>query len=531
MTTAATEGASATRWAKVIDHTRCIGCHACSTACKSENEVPLGVNRTYVKYVDVGVFPTARRAFQVTRCNQCENPPCVTACPTAAMYQRPDGIVDFDKSICIGCKACIAACPYDAIFINPEDHSAEKCNFCAHRLDVGLEPACVVVCPTEAIVVGDMNDPLSRLAAYVHQDAVTVRRPEKETHPKLFYKGAHGATLDPLAAERPEGGLFMWSEQGDVPHGVPSGVPAWAAAEKRGHARLPGGGVADANRGNSSAAAILSYDVPHRAPWDYRVSLYTFTKSIAAGVFLVPVLLAALGQLPLQGDLWSWGVPLLAGAFLALTGVILVWDLEHPARFLYVLLKPQPRSWLVRGGFIITGYGAVLALLFLANFLSLEGLEWWLVILGVPLAAMTAIYTAFLFAQAKARDLWQSPLLPPHLLVQAIMAGAGALIPVAVAVEPAAIVPLSWVFAGANAVHLLMVLGETTLTHVTTHAHLALREMIRGRWARFFWASVVLGLAAFTVVPMPMVGAVTGMLGLLAFEHAYVQAGQSVPLA
>jgi Fe-S-cluster-containing dehydrogenase component len=82
------------QWGKVIDQTRCIGCHACSTACKSENAVPLGVNRTYVKYVDVGQFPAARRAFQVTRCNQCEHPPCVTACPTSAMFRRRDGIVD-----------------------------------------------------------------------------------------------------------------------------------------------------------------------------------------------------------------------------------------------------------------------------------------------------------------------------------------------------------------------------------------------------------------------------------------------------
>ena len=125
------------KWAKVIDHTRCIGCHACTTACKSENLVPLSVTRTYVKHVDVGVFPQARRAHQVTRCNQCAHAPCVTACPTTAMFKRADGIVDFDKSICIGCKACMAACPYDAIFINPEDHSAEKCNFCAHRIDVG----------------------------------------------------------------------------------------------------------------------------------------------------------------------------------------------------------------------------------------------------------------------------------------------------------------------------------------------------------------------------------------------------------
>jgi ferredoxin len=101
----------------------------------SENEVPLGVTRTYVKSVEVGIFPQVRRAFQVTRCNQCADAPCTTACPTRAMYRRPDGIVDFDKSVCIGCKACIAACPYDAIFINPEDNSAEKCNLCAHRVE------------------------------------------------------------------------------------------------------------------------------------------------------------------------------------------------------------------------------------------------------------------------------------------------------------------------------------------------------------------------------------------------------------
>ncbi len=171
------------KWAKVIDHASCIGCHACTTACKSENEVPLAVTRTYVKSVDVGTFPRARRAFQAPRCTQCEASPCATACPTTAMYRRPDGIVDFDKSACIGCKACIAACPYDAIFINPEDHSAEKCNFCAHRIDVGLEPSCVTVCPTQAIMVGDMNDPSSRVAEMVHRQPVAVRRPVRRPGP------------------------------------------------------------------------------------------------------------------------------------------------------------------------------------------------------------------------------------------------------------------------------------------------------------------------------------------------------------
>src|SRR5258708_17671796 len=130
--------------------------------------VPLGVTRTYVKYVDVGVFPEARRAFQVTRCNQCDDAPCTTACPTTAMFRRPDGIVDFDKSLCIRCKACMAPCPYDAIFITPADHSAHQCNFCAHRLDVGLEPASAVVCPTAAVLVRRPAHPPSPLPPSAH---------------------------------------------------------------------------------------------------------------------------------------------------------------------------------------------------------------------------------------------------------------------------------------------------------------------------------------------------------------------------
>src|SRR5688572_27767677 len=305
------EPSAPVQWAKVIDHTRCIGCHACTTACKSENLVPLSVTRAYVKHVDVGVFPQARRAHQVTRCNQCAHAPCVTACPTAAMFKRPDGIVDFDKSICIGCKACIAACPYDAIFINPDDHSAEKCNFCAHRLDMGLEPACVVVCPTQSIMVGDLNDPESRVAQYVNREPVTVRRPEKNTRPKLYYKGATDLTLDPLAAARPPGDTYAWTEQ-------PSGadVVSGPAAPQ-----------------NSSAAAVISYDVAHRAPWDWRVSLYTWTKGVAAGAYLVPLLLLLTGWLDASDGLWVWAAPVVAAVFLAVTAGLLIWDLEHPARF------------------------------------------------------------------------------------------------------------------------------------------------------------------------------------------------------
>ncbi len=498
------------KWAKVIDNTRCIGCHACSTACKSENEVPLSVNRTYVKYVDVGTFPQTRRAFQVTRCNQCDDAPCVDACPTSAMYQRPDGIVDFDKSICIGCKACIAACPYDAIFINPEDHSAEKCNFCTHRLDMGLEPACVVVCPTQAILVGDLNDPSSAVAQIVQRDAVVVRRPEKETRPKLFYKGAHQATLDPIAAARPEGGLFMWSDQTVEADAVVSGHPNYA---------------------NSSAAAILSYDVPHRAPWDWRVSLYIWTKGIAAGAYLIPLLLVAFGSIAASSPLWQWVAPILGGLFLAATGGLLIWDLEHPERFYLIFTRSQWRSWLVKGAYVIGGYNVVLAAHFVGSLLGLAKLQSALMVVGLPLAAFTAVYTAYLFAQAKGRDLWQNPLLPTHFLVQAVISGAAAVLPFAAWLEPNAVPPLLWVLSAGSLAHVLLVASEATLTHPTAHARLALWEMMHGRYRRFFWAGTVL---MFGALAAPWIGLLTvpmALVGLLMHEHAYVQAGQSVPLA
>ena len=498
------------QWGKVIDQTRCIGCHACSTACKSENAVPLGVNRTYVKYVDIGEFPAARRAFQVTRCNQCEHPPCVEACPTTAMYRRPDGIVDFDKNICIGCKACIAACPYDAIFINPEDHSAEKCNFCAHRLEVGLEPACVVVCPTEAILIGNLKDPESRVAKFVNRDVVAVRRPEKETLPKLFYKGAHQATLDPLAARRPEGGIFMWSEQGEgLPHQVISGHPGQA---------------------NNVAAAMLAYDVPHRAPWGLPVSAYVWTKAIAAGSYLVVASLILLGRMDTSNVLWKWTAPLLSAFFLAITFILLVADLEHPSRFYMILTRPQWRSWIVRGAVILTGFSVVLGIHLLGN-LTGNGPPRGLAIIGALLAIASGTYTAWLFAQAKARDLWQSPMLPLQHLVASVLAGASALVIAGGFVTPDLVPLLATIAATATAFHLILIAAEVLTPHPTAHARLAVHEMVRGRYRIEFAAGVIFQLLGLVSMPFQAEAAALMLLGLLLYEHAHVGAGQAVPLA
>jgi formate-dependent nitrite reductase membrane component NrfD/ferredoxin len=450
------------------------------------------------------------------------------------MFKRADGIVDFDKSICIGCKACMAACPYDAIFINPEDHSAEKCNFCAHRIDMQLEPACVVVCPTQAILVGDMNNSDSYVAQIINRDNVAVRRPEKETLPKLFYKGAHQATLDPLAAKRPEGGLFMWSEQQEGPGFVTSGNPHF---------------------NNSSAAALLSYDVAHSIPWDWRVSLYTWTKGIASGVYLVACLLVLVGVLGLDNSIWLWATPIISGAFLAITGGLLLWDLEHPERFYLIFTRPQWRSWLVKGAFIIAGYSIVLALHFIASWEGSRSFQSRLMIAGVPLSILTAVYTAYLFAQAKARDMWQNPLLPPHLFFQAVLLGSAVLLPLFVLVRPASAADefmafglmrlevrlLLWSLGISSMIHLLMVWGEVSLTHPTAHARLAIWEMVKGRYKENFWTGTILSLlggllpliAALGILPISLgvAGSPLALIGIMLFEHAYVQAGQSVPLA
>jgi len=191
------------RYGFVIDQRRCIGCHACTVACKEENRVPLGAFRTWVKYIERGTFPHTRRYFSVLRCNHCDAAPCVTICPTVALYRRADGIVDFDGERCIGCKSCMQACPYDALYIDPDTGTAAKCNYCAHRVEVGLEPACVIVCPAQAIIAGDLDDPTSPIATIVAREAVQVRKAEQGTRPKVFYLGADAAAL---LAEAPGSG-------------------------------------------------------------------------------------------------------------------------------------------------------------------------------------------------------------------------------------------------------------------------------------------------------------------------------------
>ncbi len=177
------------RYGMLIDTRRCVGCHACSISCRSENNVPESYHRSWVEYTEKGTFPDATIHFLPRLCNQCSTPQCVSVCPTNATYIRDDGIVVIDPEICIGCKYCIQACPYDARFINPETGSADKCDFCVDRLAVGMEPACVASCFNRARIFGDLNDPNSEISRLIAKNPVTVLRPEMNTKPNVFYIG------------------------------------------------------------------------------------------------------------------------------------------------------------------------------------------------------------------------------------------------------------------------------------------------------------------------------------------------------
>jgi tetrathionate reductase subunit B len=190
-------------WKMAVDVTRCIGCHACSVACKVEHDVPLGSFRTKVYYYDEGTYPKVRRHFLPTLCMQCEDAPCITACGTKAITRHSDGVVRIDESKCDANGACVGACPYGAIWISTET-GADKCDFCSNRLSAGLQPSCVETCPGEVLIFGDANDPDSPYSRFIkeHASALTPLTPDKGTKPAVLYRGRHPKIENKIAAGR-----------------------------------------------------------------------------------------------------------------------------------------------------------------------------------------------------------------------------------------------------------------------------------------------------------------------------------------
>ena len=175
------------RFGMVIDTLKCVGCMDCVVACKTENNVPEGYNRDWIVQAVQGEFPNLKMEIRSERCNHCDNPPCVTSCPTGASHVHEFGkVVLVTKEECIGCKACIASCPYDARFIHPDGY-ADKCTFCIHRVEKGLDPACVAVCPTRAMSFGDLDDPNSTVNKLLASRTHHTLLPEAGTQPRIFY--------------------------------------------------------------------------------------------------------------------------------------------------------------------------------------------------------------------------------------------------------------------------------------------------------------------------------------------------------
>jgi Fe-S-cluster-containing dehydrogenase component len=161
-------------------------------ACNVENSVPTGQRRSRVTHEVTGRFPKLALTFFSQRCNQCDDPPCVPVCPTGASHVSDKshlaGTVQITAYKCIKCRQCVDACPYDARFMNAQRGGiADKCNFCAHRLKDGKDPACVSVCPAKAMAFGDLDDPASRVAQLLKARRHTVLGPQHGTKPKVFY--------------------------------------------------------------------------------------------------------------------------------------------------------------------------------------------------------------------------------------------------------------------------------------------------------------------------------------------------------
>jgi molybdopterin-containing oxidoreductase family iron-sulfur binding subunit len=199
-----------TRWGMAIDLQACVGCYACTVACKVENGTPPGVWLSPVYERESGRFPNVKRLFLPTLCNHCADPPCLKACPSAAIARREDGIVLVDQRKCCGSRACVAACPYGAMHFVKRVHgefgeelthfeqllyqqqnttgTVQKCTFCVHRIDQGVyEPACVQTCPTRARIFGDLDDPRSEVSSVIRRRNGTQPRPEAGTDPSVFY--------------------------------------------------------------------------------------------------------------------------------------------------------------------------------------------------------------------------------------------------------------------------------------------------------------------------------------------------------
>jgi tetrathionate reductase subunit B len=174
------------RYAMAVDTKRCVGCNGCVLSCNAENSVPDEGSRCWIETKTTGSYPNLAMEIFSSRCMHCSDAPCVTNCPTGASHQCTGGTVMVDKSLCTGCKACIASCPYDARYVHSAGY-VDKCTFCLHRVEKGLQPACASNCPTNALTFGDLLEPSSEVAKLLRSRRYKTLRSEKGTDPNVYF--------------------------------------------------------------------------------------------------------------------------------------------------------------------------------------------------------------------------------------------------------------------------------------------------------------------------------------------------------
>jgi formate-dependent nitrite reductase membrane component NrfD len=280
------------------------------------------------------------------------------------------------------------------------------------------------------------------------------------------------------------------------------------------------------------------YDAPNKGIlWGWEVSAYILTKALAAGAFLVPV--AGSYFVNVEPHLKQAGV-VVALVFLAITGALLIMDLGRPDRFLSVLLRPQWNSWLTRGAYIITGYGGLLTLWLAASLTGYTGVLKYIEPAAIVFALLSAVYTAFLFSQAKGRDFWQSPMLGLHMLVHSVMAGAAVFLITSFVrpLDPGFSTFLWYASVGALCLHLGTLAIELTTTHSTDDAHAVVEMILDGEFSSQFWYGMILAgnllplmglLLGPTAALLP--AALLILVGLWFAEHIWVKAPQTIPLS
>jgi formate-dependent nitrite reductase membrane component NrfD len=299
---------------------------------------------------------------------------------------------------------------------------------------------------------------------------------------------------------------------------------------------------------DAEARARTTYDVSHERPWGWKVSAYLWTKSISAGAFFLAAIAIGFGFV--SGHwLYESAAPQVSLLFLVVTVALLIWDLKRPDRFLSILFRPQWKSWLVIGGYTLALFGAFLTAWMAIPFTGLFAAEGPVMFLGAVFAVMSAVYSAFLFRQARGRVFWHSTLTPLHLLVQAMVAGASVLM-IVIAVD--SIISgkglfgpgwqfLYYEFIGALVANGVLIAGELFMPEENVERKRAVRLITRGIFRKMFWGgAVIIGV----IVPLlsltsgaaeyqaaAILTSLAALAGLFLWEHIWVQAGQAVPLS